>query len=596
MRFETCAAAIVLLFALWACDLPAPANTETKPAPAKPGPAIAAGYADGAIRLDEVEAEMASARTPECIQALSAPGGGSVEALIPCYEELAEALAIEHIVLGDLPDLDQALEGLDDNYIEQRDAALLNIYYQRLRAQLEITDAEIELMLASGEKDSGTPRRFTLYNIFRRHRDPARPEETVAFLNQLRTRINAGETFASIAREYSDSETRLNDGRVGQLPEDELPPRLREQTAGLENGEVSEPLIVKGGAVLIKIEDDSPAVEPDPQEYRETIRRQLIGLKTRELVEERVSGQAVPIDAILFSQDQLFSHLDGEDSDLLIFDLGGQRLTVGEFRSRTGLLPTDVVADLPPEGQDELQEAYQQLKQRRLLLMNLLESGDADERKLREQVEQPLLKERLTRLVDRQLQKDMWQSVDRSAVSLRRFYNDNSHHYQTPLKFKLQILHLPLDHDPAAQLQMLERLGEQTATGTDSLSRAAEWSGGQVEDLGWREYSELDDLPGKARRYLLQATPGAYSIPYQHDDALHMMWVEAQQSPIQFAYEEVAERVREDYFERFERRLYQEAVKQRLIAAKFVFYADNVHELLLPPGGEKNQAVLADNP
>lgn len=601
MRFEKCATGIVLLFALSACDLPGPTNTEltntgTEPATTRPGPDIAASYTDGEIQLDEVEAEIASARTPACVRARNSAGGGSVETLIPCYQELAETLAIERIVLGKLPDTDQALEELDENYIEQRDAALLNNYYQRLIEKIEISDAEIEHMLASGEKGSGTPRRFTLFNIFRRHQDLSRPEETVAFLNQLRTRIDAGETFASIAREYSDSETRLNDGLVGKMSEDTLPPRLRDLTAGLESGQVSEPLIVKGGAVLIKIEKISPALEPDLEANRASARREIMGLKLQEMVEERISGIAVPVDATLLSPDQLFSFLDGENPDLLIFDIEGLRLTVGEFRNRAGLLPTDVVADLSQEHRDELQEAYQQLKQRQLLLISLLESVDIEEKQLREQLEQPLLKERLTRLVDQQLQKDMWTSVDDNTAALQRFYSDNSHHYQTPLKFKLQIFNLPFDHDPAAQLETLERLSEQIASGTDSLSQAAARLGGEVEDLGWREYSELDHLPAKARSYLLQATPDGYSVPYQHDDALHMIWVEAQELPIQLSYEEVREQVREDYFERFERRLYQDAVKQSLNAAKFVFYADNVRELLLPPGAESKQAVQTDNP
>ena len=580
MQVETCAICLTLTLFLGACDSPA-SPTKTRAALADVAPDIAVSYAGGEIQLSEIEAEIATSRTPACVKAKNALGRGSVEDLIPCYGELAEAIAVERIILADIPDLNQELEGLDDDYSERRNQALLGLYYRRSIEQLEVTEAEIERYFVTHKEDFATPRQFTMFNIFRRHRDPVNPQQTIVFLTELKSRIDAGETFGAIAREYSDSETRLLDGLVGHIAEEELSQRLRNFMASLEDGEVSEPLSVAGGAVLMKLENVTLAIEPDLERHRSVIINRLTEQKNNEAIDKRIAGQDLPQDAILFSDQELLDRLDAEDPDQLIFNLGGQQLTVAEFRQLVGLQPLDRVADLPMDVQEQILERNTQLKRRRLLLIDLLASNHVADRELREQVEQPLRKERLTRLVDEHLQQDMWQSVDRNPAALERFFKDNSHHYQSPLKFKLQIWHLPFDKNPAVQLAAMERMRIELEQGDYPLPSAAERLGGSLDDLGWREFPELDDLPGKARSYLLQAVPGGYSVPYQQDESLHMIWVEAQQPPHTLAYSSIMERVREDYFNRFERRLYQDAKEKKLAAVNFAFYSENVRKLLL---------------
>ncbi len=592
MRPEARGVIAVLLLSLAACDATPPESLVQ----ASAEPDIAASFEGGEIRLDAVELEIATARTPSCVQAKSAPGTGSVEDWIPCYREVAQALAVEDIVLADVADLDQALNNLDDDFAERRDAILLDRYRRQIAEQMEISDTEIEQFFAEHKDDMGTPRQFTLSNIFRRHRDPANTDQTITFLTRLKSRIDAGETFGAIAREHSDSETRLLDGRVGHLSEDKLPERLRAVAAALKNGEVSEPLVVNGGAVLIMITNATPAIEPDLDHHHASINQRLVQQKIQTRINERIAARPESEYGMIYSGDELFEQLDVEDTQQLIFELGRKQLTVAEFRQLVGLTPSALAAELPVDRQTQVIELYQQLERNYRLLMILLQSEDVADLKLREQVEKPLRKERVIGLVDELLQETMNQSVDQNPQALERFYSDNAHHYQSPLKFKLQIWHLPFDKNPVAQLAAMDRMRIELEQGDYPLPSAAERLGGTIDDLGWREFTELADLPGKARSYLLQATPGGYSIPYQQDDSLHMIWVEAQGAPQQLDYQSVLERVREDYIERFERRLYQDAVKQRLSAAKFDFYAENVRDLLLPPGNIGDRTSVTDLP
>lgn len=580
MRFNAAVFTSVLFLFLGACEKTAPPVASAS-APVKLADGIAASYTTGSIQIEQIETEFANARTPACMTVKSSPGGGSVETLIPCYREVAEAIAIEAIVLADIPDREQALAELDDNFIEQRNSALLTTWSRQLAEQISVTDDEIEQFFNEHTEELRTPRRFTLYNIFRRHRDPDKKDESVDFLLALKSRIEAGETFSSIAREYSDSETRLRDGLVGSLTDKQLPQRLKDYTAELENGELSKPIMVNGGAILIKIEGATPATEPDLERHRSGIINRLTEEKTQAAIDTRLATQRIPSDALIYAGDELLSQLDAEDVYQLVFDLGGQQLTIAEFRNMAGLQADDVVGELPEDRRNALREFYGQLQRRRLLLINLLASDEEAILALRKQAEEPLQRERLTRLVDKQLQTDMWESVDQKTAGLERFFKDNSHHYQSPLKFKLQVWSLPFDDNPARQSASMELLRVEMEQGEQTLASAAADLGGNVEEFGWREFTELNDLPQKARSYLLQATTGGYSVPYQQDDAIHMIWLENRNEPEVLEYDSVRERVREDYYARFERKLYLEAVERRLGAAKFVFSDDNVSRWLL---------------
>lgn len=592
MRPEAAASAAVLILVLGGCGRAAPPGAPvTTPAPVAPD--IAARHNVGEISLAAVEKAVATALTPACVQARSAPGGGGLESLVDCYREVAEALALEGVVLADLGDVDGALGERDEQFGPQRDGAVLEAYYRQLRDRTEVTEEEITARFDERRAELAVPRRFTLYNIFRRHRDPADPAATMAFLRDLKARIEAGETFRAIAREHSDSETRLRDGLVGHLAESDLPAPLREQVARLEPTQVSDPLPVRGGAVLLAIENVTPAVEPDLERARVGILGQLLEEKLNAAVDARTAGRSTPEGAIVLSDESLIERLDDSDPEQPVFDLGGQRLTVAEFRRSIGL--RTAAAGLSAEERERVTEIYAQLRRRRLLLLDLVESNRPEDQALIEEVENRLRQDRLTGLVDELIEQEVERSVDENPVALERFFDDNAHHYLSPLRFKLKVWHLPLDRDPAAQLAAMERARDRLQHGEEDLASAAARLGGAINDLGWRAFDELDEFPGKARDYLIQAPPGGYSIPYQQEDALHLAWVEDLEVPVPLEYDDVRERVREDYLQRFEQILFREAVDRRLTAAGFTFFSDHVRRHLAPPEPAGSATLAVDS-
>jgi peptidyl-prolyl cis-trans isomerase SurA len=84
-------------------------------------------------------------------------------------------------------------------------------------------------------------------------------QEAKERIEKIHDRILAGEDFADMAREYSDDPTGKNGGDLGFLRLDDLrDPTFAAAAAGLEVGEVSEPVLTSYGYHLIQVTERRP--------------------------------------------------------------------------------------------------------------------------------------------------------------------------------------------------------------------------------------------------------------------------------------------------------------------------------------------------
>ena len=550
------------------------------PAPVEPPADAIATWNGGAVGLADVESEYATARLPICRRARR---GGGLNELLPCYRELAESMALEALVLAEVGDVDRALEQLGDggeDYELLRRRTFLGVGLRRERDRMEIEEAEIEARYRADSERYRRPAQLGLSNIFRYHDDPDRPQATLDFLRGIKDRFEGGETFAALAREISHSETRLRGGDVGPVSEDDLPPRLARIAFGLADGEVSEPVLVQDGAVLLHVQGVVDGAEPSLDRARGQIRLELAAERLEQAISERVAGREPPEGSVVLSLEELVPILDAGDPEAVVLDVAGDRLTAGELRRLAGLGPRVAAAALDDEARDRLAELYFRQREQRLFALELVDSADPE---LREEAEERLRKAAVSRLVDQRLQGELLRQLDAEAGKLERYFEDNRHHYQSPLRFKLRQWSLPFDDDPPAQLRRMEALRARLMAGELELAAAAVELGGRLEDLGWQEFDRLEEkIPNKARTYLMEVGDSGWSVPYQQDDALHLIHLEARDEPLPLEYSEVAERVRDDYLLRFQRELFDELVGERLTAAGFVFDEDAVRRLLAP--------------
>ena len=374
---------------------------------------------------------------------------------------------------------------------------------------------------------------------------------------------------------------------MGSIQKGRLPARLERIAFALADGEVSDPVPVAGGAVLLDVRHSVEGGPPNLDEVRVRIRQEILSEKVQEQVKQRIAGRQLPADAIVLAPEELLAALDGEDEDQVVLAIAHTKITAKEFRRHAQLAPSARADSLDEDARQALLDNYQTQVTPHLLFLELLDSADAE---LREGAEERLRTDGTLRLVDEQIRTEIGRVVDSDPALLRLYYDDNRPHYQSPLRFKLHVLDLPFSDDPPRQLAQLEELRQSMMRRELEPAAAAARMDGVFRDLGWVAFDSLAEVvPDKALKYLLQVDKQAdgvstsgFSVPYQQDRALHLLWLEERQEPQPLAYEEVEAQVRADYLLRFQQELSAQVIRTRLEAAEFVFEEAVIRRLLVP--------------
>jgi peptidyl-prolyl cis-trans isomerase SurA len=86
-----------------------------------------------------------------------------------------------------------------------------------------------------------------------------------------RARLAAGEDFAKVAAEASDSASKANGGLIGPLPLNDLSESLRTVVEGMKPGEVSQPVKTARGFLILKLETLKPAAAQSFEAVRDLV-------------------------------------------------------------------------------------------------------------------------------------------------------------------------------------------------------------------------------------------------------------------------------------------------------------------------------------
>jgi len=131
----------------------------------------------------------------------------------------------------------------------------------RQRATPSEADVENELNFAAGRIQESVFIREIAIPFAERGQDGAR-----ALARQIVQQVEGGASFAALARRYSRTPTAENGGAVGWTPANRLPPLFASNILALSKGEVSAPIEVPAGIVLVQLSDireETSAAAPD---------------------------------------------------------------------------------------------------------------------------------------------------------------------------------------------------------------------------------------------------------------------------------------------------------------------------------------------
>lgn len=538
--------------------------------PASAGDRVAT-YRDGEVSLREVE---------QVLSREGATGSTGLETLLAAYREATESVVIDRLLLREMETAQiLAALGAEGTAIERQ--VIANAYLAPRLGELRVTAEEIEVFYAEHRDAFRRDAQRNVWHLFRRHADPARPEQALELLGDLKRRVEAGEGFAQLAREYSDSETRVLGGRLGLIGAGRLPKKLEDKVFALPAGAVSEPLSVPGGVALFYVGDVIEARDFPLADVRTLIAKHLVEGKRRARIAELLAGREPPPGSTVLAPDRLVEVLTGGDAEAVVLAIGGDRLTAGELRRRLEPTPTAEQPMLEPSPRERLLQTYQDALNEGLLYLAAaeLEPTPPQQRAIDERLRQ-LSREAQVR---QQLEERMRQRAAADEPLLQRFYSDNRHLYQTAPRFKLQSLSVAAGPDAPQVLEVLDRALTELTLGTLDLTKAAARVGGTVVDLGWVDFETLLSYEPKVRYYVLDLNGTGYTVPFQVNQRLCLIWVEGREEPRQLSFVEVRERVVADYFDRHHQQLYRATLDELLAEAEFRYDEAAVRRALAPP-------------
>jgi peptidyl-prolyl cis-trans isomerase C len=107
---------------------------------------------------------------------------------------------------------------------------------------------------------------------------------------ELRKRIEGGEDFAAIAKEYSEDKFAEKGGDMGYVHKGSLEPRMEGIVEDMEVGEIAGPIWTLRGYYLVKVEEKTPPVQKSYEEVSKKLMRELKAEKYKKLYSEWFEG------------------------------------------------------------------------------------------------------------------------------------------------------------------------------------------------------------------------------------------------------------------------------------------------------------------
>lgn len=560
---------LIATLILAACGGPAnedSAPTTEAPSAEAPGPEVVATSLGGAVSLPEVESHLRQTLRPTQVAA---------DELIDTYRQAAEALTIRQHVASLLGDPIQALRDRGE-YQGRHRQAVLELFHEEQGAS-EISPDEARAFYEDNVEKFKQEAARNAHHIFRRHEDPAASDATEALLRDFKRRVLAGESFADLARQHSHSESRIRDGRLGWIRRGQVAKALEGPLFALEEGEVSDPIAVPGGAVIFHVTEAREEKQHSFEDVRGQIVERLSERRLRELVAEAVAESEPPVGSLVLEREPLQELIKAAKDDAVVLAIDEYRLTLGDFKRQLAEATGGVASG------ERVAEIYQEEVDEELLYRDLTVSGWATSDGREEAIKNRLVDEGVPWLVETWLEQRMRERVAADPDALRAFHSDNRHLYQSPLRLQLQSLSVAAEAGVRQKMVEIEALRGRLIRGEIDFATAAGHLGAEVADLGWLDFDQLGSLAPKVRDHVLALESAGFTEPFHYSGRLYLTWVRAREEPEPLPFDAVAERVRDDYYERFKQRLYREVSAEILEDQGFHFYAENVRLALSLP-------------
>ncbi len=524
----------------------------------------AASFEGGTVSIAEVEASLRARMTGE-----EKPLGSWADR----YRKETEALAAEGIILGNRDDLEEALREELKGAFARLECEVISEVYLTDRAPTLTPPTEEEVQTFFDERPDlfdKQERRLT-WHLYQRDGDDG-PEGTRARLQSLRDRVHQGESFRKLAKEHSHSENRSLGGHLGWMERGDLPPNLEKVVFELPSDRVSEPQLSSGGGFLMYVSNILPAVKVGFPEAAPRIRRRLMEVEGRRFVGELAEEDEADESDLILGKEALAALFQQAPLDQEILRIEGAALTLGEFQEAIAAHGGKPVPMVTPG--EEIIETYQDWVDRLSLCRLARKEGLSEDDRGR--IEARAKRLGTSSLVDKRLKSRLAAKAESQPERLERFFADNRHLYQGPLRLQVEGLIAPKGESSLARARELEEVREDLSADRLDLAAAADRPWLNRFEATWLGPSALAGLEPKVLLYLVQLGGPGITPVFRQGGRLLLFRVLERQEPVPLDYAQVKQRVLTDFVARHQQELFQEVLSTLLEEAHFEYHESQI--------------------
>ncbi|MEZ5332719.1 MAG: peptidylprolyl isomerase [Thermoanaerobaculia bacterium] len=533
---------------------------------ASPGPeeGVVAEWKGGSLTAAEVDAALVERPASE----RPAPGAD----LETWYETSVRELAFDRILLAS-PEL--ALTRDSPEWLarveEVRRAVAYRVFLERLPPVPAPTPEEVREAFAQRADARHRPETRLVSHIFLRVGERRSAAEARTQLEAIRRRVLAGESFAQLAADLSESETRHRRGEIGWMSRDQLG-SLADLVFSLPPRRPSEPFLTPEGGHLFYV--DAVTAERDYElaevESRivETLRRERLAAAVIEAAE---ALPAPPGEDFVPDSEELAGLLAGGQPDTLVLRVGDYRLDLAGLR---GSLEEAGETGDPVE---RARRRLEYLQRRERVYEHALAEG---------WLEEPDVARRLETVLDRELLQyvrtlELRRLVAESPEAVQAYYAKRRHRFMEPLQVELRDLHVPFEPGKGNDLmRRLEAAAPEVSAGRTTLESLQRELGGEIDEIGWVTIEQLSGVaPVVALQTAELGSTGCLS-PVARGGRMHLVEVTDRREPVERSLAEAREEVEAAFLEENRDSLHERMRAAALEKAGFRLVVDDLAAVL----------------
>lgn len=167
--------------------------------------------------------------------------------------------------------LTQILESQGVSLDEIKDNISMNVKIKKLLgSDVEVTDEEIEEFFEENKEDLNEEEEVDASHIL---------VETEKEAKDIKAKLDDGEDFEELAKEYSTDSSKDQGGALGSFGRGEMVAEFDEVAFSLKEGEISDPVESEFGFHIIQVHEKKEAKEAELEDVREDIEDHLVDRK-----------------------------------------------------------------------------------------------------------------------------------------------------------------------------------------------------------------------------------------------------------------------------------------------------------------------------